>query len=491
MNLMNFVDIKSIFFENRTTRQTIFKNTFWLGLAMICNKLLTLAVVIYAARILGATEYGKFTFALAFVSLLMVFSDFGLSGIITREFAREKEKKEEFYSLLSLKILLILGTLILILFTTIFSIHDKDIQKITLILSLSLLINGLIGTFYAFFHSQQKMEYEAWLEILQSVLIFSSGLFILLKMPSAKNLSYAYSISAFLALISLFLFFHFKISPLKIKLNFLVWKKFLAMSWPLALMGIFGVIYSYTDSVMLGYWKMLAETGWYNAASKIAMFALVPTGLIAASFYPTLSQFSQTSPEKFQKTWNYLLEIMIFLAIPLIVGGVVLAKKIIYYFYPQDFSPSILVFQILILTAGIIIIYRPFYDAMIVLNQQSKMFLITLAGAITNVILNLILIPKYSLYGAAIATVITNLLNLFVIWIFLKKFTTVRLSLSKIFLTILVASIASLLMYLAIKQPLLYNINVFILVLIGGAIYSIVFFAIKKYLLRYLNYANN
>jgi len=457
-----------------------------LGVSTVFNKLLALALLIYAARILGAVEYGKFAFAIAFVSLLMIFSDFGLSPIITREFAREKEKRDELYSIISLKILLALGTFILILLTSFFIIQEKDIQRIVLIMAFYFLINGLMGIFYSFFHARQKMENEAWLEIIQVVLIFGLGLFILLKLPSAQNLSYAYLISSLFALVFTLIFFHFKIFPLKIRWNFSIWKKFLTMSWPLALMGLFGVIYGYTDSVMLGYWKMLAETGWYNAAYKIVIASLAPMFLIAASFYPALSKFSQESKEKFQKAWDYLLEIMILLALPLMIGGMALAQKIIYSLYPPDFTPSVLAFQILILTAGIILFYRPFYDAMIILNQQTKMFFITLAGAIANVALNLILIPKYSLYGAAVATVITNFLILLIIIFFTRKFTFVRLPVLKIFFTFLASSVAAVLMYFVIKQPLIYSTNIFFLVLLAAAIYFVAFFGIKKYILAYV-----
>jgi len=485
MKISNFNDIKALLFNNLSVRQTIFKNTLWLSVSTVVNKLLALVLLIYAARILGAAGYGKFTFALAFVSLLMIFSDFGLSPIVTREFAREKEKKEEFYSIISLKILLAFATFVLILLSAFFIVPGKDTQMIILILAFFLLINSFISICHSFFHARQKMEYEAWFETLQSLMIFGLGLFVLFRFPSVENLSYAYFFSSLVALIFVLLFFHFKIFPLKIRWDFLVWKKFLKMSWPLALIGLFGVIYGYTDSVMLGFWHMLAETGWYNAASKIVMAGLIPMGLIGASFYPALSKFSKESKEKFQKAWNYELEIMILLALPLVVGGMLLAPKIIYSFYSLEFTPSILAFQILILTAGIIFLYRPFYDAMIVLNQQAKTFWITAVGAVVNVILNLILIPRYSLYGAAVATVITNFLILLIIIFYTRKFTFIRFSGLKIFFTLLTSAIASAFMYFVIKQPVIYNINIFPLVLVGTAIYFISFLAFKKYIFRY------
>ena len=115
MEIKNFSDVRSFLFDNTSIRQTIFKNTFWLAVAGGISKLLKFVLFVYVARILGATEYGKFTFALAFIGLFIIFADLGLSQIITREFAREKEKEKEFSAIVSLKILLSLGTFVLVL----------------------------------------------------------------------------------------------------------------------------------------------------------------------------------------------------------------------------------------------------------------------------------------------------------------------------------------------------------------------------------------
>lgn len=486
MKNMLFANLQKLLFSNMNTGQTIMKNTFWLATSTALSKLLSLALVIFAASVLGAQDYGKFTFSLAFVSLFVVFSDIGLSPIVTREFAKTSEKDREFQSVISLKVILALGTFSLILLSAFLTGTAEDLQRVILILALFLLANGFMGIFHSFFHARQKMEYEALFDTLQVLLIFGLGFFVLLRFPSAENLGYAYFLSALAALIFVVFFFHFKVFKLKVELNLSVWKKFLRMSWPLALIGLFGVIYGYTDSVMLGYWGLFEETGWYNAAQKIITAGLIPMGLIGASFYPALSKFSKEAKEKFQKAWDSELEIMIQLSLPLVVGGFILAPRIIESFYPAGFAPSILAFQILIFTAGLIFLYRPFYDAMIILNQQTKTFWITVAGALANVVLNLLLIPKYSLYGAALATVFTNFLVLVAIVFYTVKFTFVRLAFLKIFLTFLATTAASSAMYFVIKQPLIYNLNVFLLVILGAFSYFAVFFGIKKYILAYV-----
>ena len=459
----------------------IFKNTFWLGVGTGINKLLSLALVMYAARVLGAEGYGKFSFALAFASLLMIFSDLGLSHIITREFARE-EKKEDLYSLVSLKIVLACATFFLLSVVSLFTVEARDVQVIILSLSVFLLANSLLGIFYSFFHARQKMEYEAWLEALQAAMIFGFGLFVLLRFPSPEHLSYAYVYSALVALGVTLAFFHWKVFPLKLKWDFLVWKKYLAMSWPLALVGLFGMLYSYTDSVMLGYWGMLEETGWYNAAYKIVTASLVPMGLIGASFYPALSKFSMESKEAFQKMWNHELETMIALALPLVIGGIVLAEKIVESFYSFDFAPAALALQILSLTVGVIFLYRPMNDALIVFNQQKKTFWVTALGALVNVVLNVILIPAYSLYGAAVATVVTHALVLCSMTLLVRNFTPIKVPFLRVFLTFCVSAFAISAMYLALQQLLAYDLHLFPLVLAGAAAYALTFFVLRQYI---------
>jgi len=153
--------------HNLGTKQTIVKNTLWLAIAEGITRFLKLFLIIYVARILGATEYGKFTFALAFVSLFAIFSDLGISTITTREIARDQEKEKEFPSLLSLKLVLSIGTLLLICIGSFFITVDPVIRGIIWILGIYIIVSSFASIIYAFFHARQKMEYEAWAKILQ------------------------------------------------------------------------------------------------------------------------------------------------------------------------------------------------------------------------------------------------------------------------------------------------------------------------------------
>lgn len=481
MKIRNFT-IRSLLFDNLTIRQTIFKNIFWLALAEGVSKLMKLILLIYVARILGAHEYGKFTFAIAFVTLFIVFAKLGLHNIVTREFSREKEREAEFSSILSLKILLSLGAFILIFFGSYFVTPDPGIQKIIWILAVFTLVSSFGGIFHAFLRARQRMEYESFLKIFEAVAITGLGLFVILNFPSAENLSYSYLLAGFITLIFLLAIFHFKIQPLKIEWKTVIWRKFLAMSWPLGLAGMIGIIYTQIDSVMMGYLNQITQTGWYNAAYRIVGVALIPVGLISLSFYPALSRAFGESKQALQKIWDYEVKIILILVFPLVAGGLILAPRIINTIYGSAFSSAILAFQILIIMAGILFLQEPLRKLLVICNQQKRIFWMALSGAIINIGLNLILIPRYSLYGAAAARVVTQFIVFLILLIFFIKFTPITWANRAFLKTILWAGISTFVMISVIEQ---LQLNIFLVVSIAALIYFLTFlfltFLFQKY----------
>jgi len=319
------------------------------------------------------------------------------------------------------------------------------------------------------------MEHQAWAVILQAALVTGFGFFVLFTLPSVQNLSLSYVLAAFISLTIILVFFHLKVFPLRLSLNKSTWKIYLAMSWPMALVGVFGAIYVNTDSTMMGYFGQITQAGWYNAAYKITGVAVLPMVLISQSFFPALSRLSTESKGKLQRAWNYYMKVLIFLVVPLVVGGIVLAPKIIDFVYDSSYSPSILAFQILLIGSGIGVLVNPLIQALLVFNQQKKLFKVALFGAIINFVLNLILIPKYSLYGAAFSTVITFLFIFILSFRFTVNFTQIKPFSSELLPSLPVIILSSILMYFIISQPSIHNLHIVSIAFIGLLSYLICF----------------
>lgn len=474
-------NIKSFLFENKGLKQTIFKNTVWLMVAEVITRLLKLVLVIYAARILGVEDYGKFSFALAFIGLFVVFSDIGLSQIVVREFSKSRDSEKEFPAVLAFKTLLAFSTLFVMIVCSFFISIDPIIRKIIWILSVYGVINGFVEVLLSFFRSRQKMEYESIMKIAQSLIVNGLGFFVILNIPSIENLSYSYLFGSFFALFAILAFFHFKIAPLKLSWRTSIWIKYFKMSWPIALVGLFSTTYLNIDSTIMGYLNQIAETGWYNAAHKIILVTLIPADLIAISFFPTLSLAFKESREKLQNVWDHFNGFVMFLVVPMVVGGIALAEKIIIWVFDPTFSPAILAFQMLIIVTGISFVCSPLQRMLVACHKEKSIFWVYFAGAITNIILNIILIPRYSLYGASISLIFTYIVILLSLIFLNVKFNFVHIFNKKLFLIIINSSIATILMYLFITNQLLYDkFNALELVAMGLIVYGLmILFLIK------------
>jgi len=190
------------------------------------------------------------------------------------------------------------------------------------------------------------------------------------------------------------------------------------MSWPLGLSAFFAGIYGQIDSVMLGYIKQLAQAGWYNASYRLVGVLMVPLSLVSTSFYPSLNNAFRESEETFKKIWSYYKKLMFGFAFFLVLGGIILAPWIINFFYGSKYQPAVLAFQILIFMLGFSFLQQPFLQALLVFKQEKKIFWVNFGGGLANLIFNLILIPKFSLYGAAVSMVISSIFMFLISFLF-------------------------------------------------------------------------
>ena len=109
--------LKDLLFTNRSAKQTIVKNVFWLSVGQIGSRLIRAAIIIYAARVLGAAEYGIFSYVLGLAGFFTIFADLGVSPLMTREIAGHPDKRATYFvNALWLKNILLAITAVLIIF---------------------------------------------------------------------------------------------------------------------------------------------------------------------------------------------------------------------------------------------------------------------------------------------------------------------------------------------------------------------------------------
>jgi len=468
-----FQKIRSNLLHNKDTKQTIVKNTFWLSFSTILSKIIKYFLIIYVARILGATEYGVFNFAMSFVALFNIFADLGITSLISREVAKEEKSGIHISAAFTLKLLLTIATLALIIVAS-FLIPQVAKTRITiLILAGYILINGLAVFFYNCFYGKQEMQYRSVTEIISVSLTTILGIYLVSLVSRAYILAIAYLVGAIVAFLIIFFIFKKKFgSTLKLDFNKKEWKKIFNWSWPLALGGVFAAIYTNTDSLMMGFWHLFNQIGYYNAAQKIVGVAIIPAGLIAISFFPALTKsHSNQEKQKMQKLFDSQNIILAMIAIPIVVGGYILANGLIIHLYGLEYQPAIKAFRILILMGGISYLVAPLGRALFIYNQQKRTFWVTIWAALLNVVLNAFLIPKFGLYGAAWASVATFALSFILLSYYTQKLTPLKIVNRRLIKYLFVFLSSSLLMGLVLLFLAAHNVNPFLKIGIGTLVY--------------------
>lgn len=402
--------IKRLLFENRGTKQIIVKNFSWLALSQIISKGVGFIASIYLARVLVAEGLGKLGFAGAILSYFGLIESLGLETFGIREIARNAKEVYKKYvnNILTIKLVTSIISFGLLLIFIYFIPQSLEIKKLILFSGFALLVSAFALDW--FFRGIEKMEWVAFSQIFYSF-CYLGLIFLIIKSPEQllKIPLISISVSIITTCILLFVFTK-KFGPIKLNFDFSLWKKILKQSLPMGFSVIMITIYYNFDHIMLGFMKNMEVVGWYEVAYKIILLIICIQSLINQSIFPALSRlWSSKQIEKLKKFVNTGMSYMFLLSLIIIIFSLCIGRYIITLIYGPGFQNSIIIFMLLAFTA--FLVYNETITAPLLLasNKQSQYLVGVGVGAIVNLILNALLIPKFSYYGAAVATIIAEI----------------------------------------------------------------------------------
>lgn len=458
------------------TVQRIAKNTGVLFVSQILSYILSFFFIMYTARYLGAEGFGILSFALAFTGIFGVFADLGLRILIVREVARDKSLATKYLgNIVIIKIILAFLMFALTAITINLLGYPQQIIDLVYLIAISVIMSAFTQMFYSIFQSYEKMEYQSIGTILNSALLLLGAFFLIFRGYSVVGFAYLYLIASTTVLIYSFILCSWKFVLPKIEVDWTFWKFLLKESWPFAITGVSITIYLWIDSILLSLLKGQEVVGWYNASYRLIMALVFIPVILNTSIFPLMSQYYVSSKKSLKISFEKLLKLMIFIGIPIGIGTLLIADKVILLIYGDQFINSIIVLQILIWSLVFIFMRSPFERLLESVNKQAVVTRIVIIGVIFNIIANLILIPKYSYVGAGIVTVFTDILILFSLIIATKNigFSLTKKALIDI-TKILIASIA-----MGIFLKYLLNLNLFMIIIMGAVIYLLISIILK------------
>lgn len=429
------------------TRQ-VAHNTIIQFVGKIIGAVFALVTIGLMLRYLGQEGFGEYTTITGFLSVFSILADLGLYLVVTREISKKESDENKIVSnAFTIKLLVSIIILALAPLVATFFPYSQQIKLGIIVGALSflfILLNQiLVGIFQKYFSMWKVAAGEIvgrifWLLGVVIVIKFQLGLLWLLFAITVANFA------------NFLIVFIFAKAYVKIKLRFDwdLWKYLLKIAAPLAFSVIFNLIYFKVDTVLLSIMKSAKDVGIYGAPFKVLESLITLAAIFAGLLLPLLSKYYIDDIKKFANIFKKGFDVLSIFVIPLIFGTLFFAQPIMILFGGGEFSESGDVLKILIFAVGAIFFSHLFGNTAIACNQQKKLMWVYVSTALLSIILNLVLIPKFTYFGAAISVTVSEifvaLFSLFIIY----KTTHIFIKLKVFAKSLLAAAIMSVALYL-------------------------------------------
>jgi len=378
----------------------------------------------YASRVLMPDGIGSVSYAQNIASYFIVLASLGLPVYGVREMSRVRGNKADegkvFSELVVLNALFTVASsiLFLILIYSVDRFHNNYFFYLTC--GIPIFLNFLNIDWY--YQAREEYGYIA----IRSIIIKVISLIAVLLFVNTKNDYLIYAFLLNIASVGNYVFnvvharkyVRFGLKAIQLKNHF----KPLAS---LGMVAILSALYNKVDITMLGVMASDNIVGLYSNAHKGIDVILTLCAAITATFLPRLSIYGKGGDkQKLESLLNIGYKVITFISIPAAVGLFIVAPQITILLFGEEFSASALTMRIF----SILIIIRVYgdlfsYQLLIAMGEESKRVIVALIATIVNVILNAVLIPIMLQNGAAIASIVSELIMNGVIFLYIiKKF---------------------------------------------------------------------
>lgn len=391
-----------LFFKNVTEEQTIVKNVFWLFTGQLVNRLFNFIAVAFAARILGVTEFGALSFAFAFVLVSFIFSDFGVNQLVVREYKRTPpgSKKALLSSFWSLKLALVAASALVT--GIVYVASGVAITPAAFLLVAVIVITDCIRDFYtAIARATERANLEGLVLTVDGILTAVFGVGALIYYQTLTGLLVGYALAGACALILSVIL----ISREKIQFDLIFdvpeTKRLLGQLWPFAIGALCAAALLQIDMLLLGWLLGANAVAYYAPGARIVQILLIVPTLVGAALLPALSRPSKT--EEAGVLLKKALSFITMLALPITLGGAVVAPALLAALYGEKFVPGSSALGILLALFLLYAWTTIMNHVLLSKNLQNKSFLYSSIALGVNVALGIALIPQWGITGAALS----------------------------------------------------------------------------------------
>ena len=431
--------------------KNLFKQTAIYGLATVLPRMLSFLLVRLYTGILPTAEYGEVSILLSWMVFFNVILSYGMETAFFRFYNSENDKK----NVIATSTISIFWTSILFLFialifrSSLATFANVDVQYVTYSIWILVLDALVIVPFSKLRANQRPMLYAA-IKIGNVMVNLLLNLFFLLVLPKLAQcnpnsfvanfyvenfeIGYIFVANLLASLLTLVV-----LSPnyrcLTRKFDRILWKKMMRYGLPILVAGIAFAVNEHFDKILLGYLLpeniAKAEVGAYSACYKLGLFMVLFATAFRLGIEPFF--FSHSSNENAPQTYAVITKYFVILGSLILLGVIVFADVLKFLLLDnKTYWEAMKVVPLIILANFCLGIYNNLSVWYKLTDKTQIGAYISIVGAILTLVLNYLLIPKYSYYGSAIATIVAYGSMMVISYLLGKKYYPIPYDMNKI-----------------------------------------------------------
>jgi O-antigen/teichoic acid export membrane protein len=384
----------------------LFKNSFFLALPQLLTQAVSFFLIPLYMRKLTPSDYGVMELLNICGTVLMILVTLQISQAIIRFTIDSKDVVEENVIIStgfwSTAIGIFTAFLILVLFSQPINqwlTESKGYMTVYILFAISFLLNGLSGYLGTLLIWQKRVKESAISSAITIILTVGLSVWLILFLDLGILGNYIAIVSS--SAVSLLVNFYFVRNKINFSLNKKKYTAMIKFSTPLVFSGLAWYSWYFIDRFMLRSLLTLHELGLFSVAAKFAIIFGVILSVVENSFFPiVLSNYKdESTPKKIAEFFSIVLVGILFLY----CGISFFAKDIFNFLSAGEFNEAWKLLPLICLGQIFVKIYF-FMPGFAIKRKTIYILYLSLAGTSINIILNFLLISKYGLQGAAIAT---------------------------------------------------------------------------------------
>ena len=447
--------------------KTLFKNISWVTSSQVVVNLCAFLWTILIARYLGVNDYGILSFAISFTVLLGMGTDIGMSTFATREISQDKSKTKKYVNnILPFKIVLSIALFFITALLLYLLGYNRLVIEVALLISIETIFICMIKFIGGVFQAHENQKYNSIGEIIASILLLAFSSISVYFDLGLIAVAVSYMLAYLFFLIHMVIKMNAHCGIPKFEFDFKFWKTTAIKSIPFGLSIFFYTVYFSIDVVMIQFLAGDYATGIYNSAYKIVSVFAAFYVIYQYVIFPLMSKLYAEDTNLLKVSFEQSFKYSLLILLPLSIGVYLYSDYIINLIYSSQYALASPAMQILIWTVVFLFINGVATSLLNSIGKEVSVTKIYVVAAVFNIVLNYFMIPVLSYNGAAITTVLSEILILILMMYSISK-TEYKpdLSLLKTIVKLIVCGII-----LAIVLHLI-NVSLWLAIPIGFVVY--------------------